>query len=339
MTDRAVILESEAIRLVSLPAVGARVVSLADRRTGREWLVPARQDADASVQQQWAAADAAFDGRAATGWDECLPSVAPAADPTGLALRLRDHGDAWGRPAAVALDARSRTGRSLTSVTGGLHWPYRFERRLQLDGDVLDAVYEIRNEGPGELPFLWSMHPLLDLPAGSRIHLPGTDEVAVSHAAGVRLRGSTDALRSGHAADLVRASSDGLAWPVADLPDGPFALDRTLDHGAGIALKLYAAAPPGGRVAAEAPDGHWLGFAWEPTQVPFVGLWLDYGGWPAENPVQQVAIEPTTAPADDLPTALALGRGLQVAAGGRVSWAVRLQLGHDRASLARFMAA
>ena len=67
------VLESEFVRLVAVPEVGARVISLVDRRTGREWLVqgmlPADDVAGGASARAWAAEDAVFGGAEAFGWD------------------------------------------------------------------------------------------------------------------------------------------------------------------------------------------------------------------------------------------------------------------------------
>ena len=92
-------LENAALRLDCLPAIGARIVALVDRTTGRDWLTTGRPPVDPTI---WAGDDAVFGGDQAFGWDECLPTIARCPDPldpTGPALR--DHGDAWGRPTAV----------------------------------------------------------------------------------------------------------------------------------------------------------------------------------------------------------------------------------------------
>jgi hypothetical protein len=57
-----------------------------------------------------------------------------------------------------------------------------------------------------------------------------------------------------------------------------------------------------------------------------MGLWLDYGGWPEEKPLHQVAIEPTSAAADDLAGALALGQARWLAPRETHEWSVRLTL-------------
>ncbi|HSH33484.1 MAG TPA: hypothetical protein VLB31_07680, partial [Actinomycetota bacterium] len=100
-----VVLENDAVRLACEPDVGARITSLVDLRTGREWLVPGTLPGNAAAS---AAEGAVFGGTEAFGWDECLPTVAPCPDPAdATAPALRDHGDQWGRPADVeATDER-----------------------------------------------------------------------------------------------------------------------------------------------------------------------------------------------------------------------------------------
>ena len=65
--------ESEAIRAEVEPAFGARVTSLVDRRTGRDWLVPGA-----------AVPGGAYGAAQAVGWDECFPPWRRASTPTGV---------------------------------------------------------------------------------------------------------------------------------------------------------------------------------------------------------------------------------------------------------------
>jgi galactose mutarotase-like enzyme len=315
----AVDLQNELIRAVAVPGLGGRVVSLVDRRSGRDWLVPGEPPATAA---DWSAGDAAFLGRQAYGWDECLPTVAPCPDPlhpSGPALR--DHGDGWGRLAPTRLD-----GTALVTELEGAVWPYRLVRRLRPEGAVLHAAYELTNGGGETLPVLWSMHSLLALEPGSRLHAPGIATMWSTFHAG---------------AGLPAAPTD-VAWPLATLDDG-----RTLDLAevraaeAGMAAKLYARLPHDseGRAAAATPDGSWIGFRWDAASAPVLGLWLDFGGWPAGDPHHQVAIEPTTSEDDDLASAIAGGRALTLAPGVTRRWWVRVELGPpgDRAGLDAFL--
>ena len=75
-----------------------------------------------------------------------------------------------------------------------------------------------------------------------------------------------------------------------------------------------------GLAAVTLPDGSALELAWCSVPAPALGIWLDDGGWPVGEGRVQHALEPTTAPDDDLVTAVANDRAMRVEAGERVLW-------------------
>ncbi len=316
-------LTNDRVRIIACAALGARVLSLVDTRTDREWLVQgdapdAGPDGSAVA---WGAADAVYSGAAAYGWDECLPTVAPCPDPTDPAgPALRDHGDHWGRPAELRAE-----GAALVAAWGGRDGRYRFTRRLRLDGARVVAEYELENRGAGELSVLWSMHPLLALDPGSRLEVEGLFSVRVAHATGLAL-----APVPGRA-----------AWPEAPGTDGrPIALDVVGTPGAGTALKAFGgwelygswdgAGGEGlpGMAAVTQPDGSRLELSWYAPIAQNLGIWLDDGGWPdaPESPQVQHALEPTTSPDEDLASAIAADRALVLAPSERVAWSATLRV-------------
>ena len=141
-----IVLENDVVRLACEPDVGARITSLADRRSGREWLVQGTLPGAAA----WAAEESVFGGAEAFGWDECLPTVAPCPDPTdATAPALRDHGEQWGRPADVeATDDR------LVATWTRSRWPLRFGRAITLEGAAVACEYELWTGGAQALPIL-----------------------------------------------------------------------------------------------------------------------------------------------------------------------------------------
>ena len=52
-------------------------------------------------------------------------------------------------------------------------------------------------------------------------------------------------------------------------------------------------------------SGRELRFEFDPTEVPFVGLWLNYGGWSGAGtaPYFNLGLEPCTGMPEDLATA------------------------------------
>jgi hypothetical protein len=301
-----VALENEVVRVVAVPSLGARVVSLVDRRTGREWLVQGELPEGSQVAA-WASEDAVFGGADAFGWDECLPTVAPCSDPVDpMAPPLRDHGDQWGR--ATASHAAEN---ELVASWRSPRWPYTLRRTIRLDGPIVTAGYDLAVGGDRPLPFLWSMHALLALEPGAALVVEPAGAARLTHALGL---------------DVV-ARSEAFAWPL--LPTaagGTTALDVVRGIEAGQAAKVYLDAALGGRVAARGVDGAELRFDWDREIAPTLGIWVDYGGWPPGEARHQVALEPTTSPDDDLGSAVAAGRARVVEPGRPLAWTVRLEL-------------
>jgi hypothetical protein len=316
--DTTVQLERPAMRLVVSQQLGSRVVSLLDRRTGREWLAPGRVP-DAGALAAWAGEEAVFGGPEAFGWDECLPTVARTADPMNpQAPFLRDHGNFWGREAATSIDQ----GTIVTEWPAD-RWGLGFLRRLRLDASAVIADYALYNPTTYPVPFLWAAHPLLQLEPGTRLHLPRVDRVLLQDVRGVRL------------------SAGRAAWPRAATADGGQAdLDVVQAASAHVSIKAFARVQDG-RAGALTPDGSWIGVAWDPSFAPMLGLWLDYGAWPETGPesgqLHQVALEPTTAARDALGDAIADGNVATVAPGRTVRWWLRLEVGTHPAGLGAFL--
>jgi hypothetical protein len=295
------------------PLPGARVVSLRDRRTGREWLAQARSGEPPVTDL--ASEEAVFGAAEAFGWDECLPTIARCPDPLDpRAPLLRDHGDSWGREASI-----SDQGTALATEWPAGRWGLRFSRRLRLDSSAVIAEYAATNPGPRPVPLLWAAHPLLQLEPGTRLHVPRVDRMRVEHSKGLDGIGGQ------------------VGWPRAMRPDGStLELDVVAPVEAATALKLFARGV-GGRAGALAPDRSWIGLAWDTTFAPFLGVWLDYGGWPRDAPLHQVALEPTTAPTDSLSDAVSAGQAPAIGPGRTLRWWLRLELGTEPHGLGAFL--
>ncbi|WP_226780608.1 hypothetical protein [Oceaniglobus trochenteri] len=233
--------------------------------------------------------DVVFLGDESRGWDECFPTVL-SCENADWGKRLRDHGMLWGRPWAVA-DAGPQHLETVFTGEG-----VRFSRRLSVKGAVVTAAYAVTSQSDRPLPYLWSQHCVLSPREGDRIVLAGQG----------RMQGGDSAFD----------------WPHHPTRD----LTMVGELSEGYVLKAYAPTPGLASAAIIGRDGG-LRFDWAGADVPALGLWLDYGGWPDKNkPLVQVAIEPTTGEADDLAGALALGQERWLAPGQTHEWPVGLSL-------------
>ena len=290
------VLESPELRIGVASAFGARVVELRNLRTGRDWMAPGNRGCDA-------AEGAVYGGAQAGGWDECFPTVS-ANDEVDPAWnrRLRDHGDLWGRPWQVHRDGN----RIEATFSGG---NFSFSRTITLVGSAVDVAYSVENRGDRALPYLWSQHGVLAVGPRDRLHIAGLDaplSVTFCEHQGLPLK-------VGQA-----------TWPHAPGVLGDLRTLRTSE--ARLAVKMYGAVSGRFEAAVGRPDDY-LCFEWSQRDAPFVGLWLNFGGWPSEAPVYHIAIEPTSAPADHLAGARALSRERLLEPGALHAWTVRLTLG------------
>ena len=256
----------------------------------------------------------AFDQADASGWDECLPSVAACRVANGRGMvTVPDHGDLWRvewRP--VAADAQSVTHRAEC-----FSLPLRLDRTLNLaesaQGWEIRLDYTVTNLGSAPTPWSWVAHPLFAAEAGDRILLP-------SSIRSLRLEGSAGS-RLGNRGQIV-------PWPLANLPDGSQVdLRVVVGSESRIGDKLFAGplSPTENWCALERPKaGIRITARMNVEATPSLGLWICYGGWPDRPGPKQmcVALEPSTAPVDSL--AETGPWSLELAPGTRFSWSMHV---------------
>jgi hypothetical protein len=222
------------------------------------------------------------------GWDECFPTIGacplPGA-PAGQPL-LPDHGELWF--AAWRHDLFSQ-GPVTTwrSVAACRTVPASFTRRIELteSADPLVAAtavfqYSLRSTGSEPFSFLWSAHPLLTAQPGTRVELPGVSRAVVDS-----VRGRDD-LAPGAELDWPPGGGDRFVMPATE----------------GWAAKLFARSPAEGSAIVTDPiRGEALELRWDGGEIPWVGLWLNPGGFgPEGSPHYTLAVEPCLAMPDRL---------------------------------------
>ena len=157
-------LANDEVAVEIVPELGARVLSLRDRRTHTEWM--------------WRPTDArpldrhplglAFEHSSLAGADECLPTI----DPCVWEKReLPDHGECWASAwtvdAAAFADGRLQTSLDLPRS------PFRLERTITLDGPRVRLAYRLTSRSDRPERWLWAFHPLYPVCAGDRLELTG----------------------------------------------------------------------------------------------------------------------------------------------------------------------
>ncbi len=292
-----IVLDNGTLRLRLEPDFGGRVTDLIDLRTGRNWLVDG--PAVGSPEQ-----DATFGVEQARGWDECFPSAAPCRV-DAWPMALRDHGEFWGRQIDIEASDES------TTVTGQAG-PLRFQRALMLDGDRISLVYRAANEGTAAMPYLWAQHLLIAPEAGDRLELPGITSLDAAFLS-----------QNGH-----HLAKGFVGFPDPQR-DGLPILDRVHPLTTNLAAKFFTSVSGETEARVVGRRGAFT-LRWNAKAAGHFGLWLDYGGWPAEAPVSQISLAPSTAPMESLADAVASGKAVWLQPGEVREWTVFIQIAADK---------
>lgn len=270
-------LQTEQLEVQVVPELGAKIISLRNRRTGREWLWhPAR---GRRLFRNRLGDD--FSQSPLVGVDECLPTIASCA---AWGRILPDHGEIWSGQWKID-EAGWALGVLRTLIELPVS-PLVFERTLEISEAELRLDYRLQNRSPQDVPFLWAMHPLLQVKRGDQLQLPPS----------------------------TRALVRGEDW--LDALDGAVP--------AGGCAKAFAHPVREGVAAIEnVHDAERLELRWDPKQNNTLGLWLTRGGWHGHH---HLAIEPTNGAPDALDVAAANNRCGIIPAGGVKSWWVTVRV-------------
>lgn len=302
----ALALETPSLRFVTVPGMGAKIVSLYDKRASREWLLPPINRDFAPV-----AYGASFVDQDMSGWDEMFPTIAACQYPGDSRCKgstLPDHGEVWALPWQIG----STTNDSVTLFTTGRALPYRLTRTTRLLSDHrIRLDYEVVNTGSEALTVLWAAHPQFMVDDETRIRLPASVERVVNV----------------HPTRDWGAVNQHYPWPEAQSLDGRWSrLDRIGSADLRNCRKFYLLPEQPVRWAAlqQGNDGDWVRLSWDAGCVPYLGIWVDEGTY---NAAPTVALEPTTGFYDSLDLAWYNNRVMCLPIHEPVRWHLDIEVG------------
>ncbi|WP_119072761.1 aldose 1-epimerase [Aggregatilinea lenta] len=301
-------LENDELRVVTVPGMGAKIVSLYHKRVGYEWLLGPADRPFRPVPY-----GSSFVEQDMSGWDEMFPTINACPYPGDGPYRgvsLPDHGEVWALPWQVV----EASGAALSLRVSGQSLPYDLVRTLSfVDTQSLRMDYTLSNTSDAPLAGLWAAHPQFAVTPTTELRLPREVKSVVS------------------VAPLPSWAPIGshLDWPVTAAPDGqPFYLDRVISAEAHHSRKIYLLPDQsvGWTMLLETGSNHWLRMEWDSAQVPYLGIWADEGQYNSEL---TIAIEPSTGYYDSLELAWDNERVPILPPDASVEWSLTVRLGAD----------
>lgn len=168
---------------------------------------------------------------------------------------------------------------------------FRFRRAIRLAGEYVLVRYTLTSLHSAPLPWLWSQHCLLACEAGEFIETSGLE-----------------------------------AWQDADRKQ--VSLTPVLGRDAGVAGKYFAPVGKRAKVALCGARGRFE-ISWRQSDACWAEFWFSYGGWPVEQPLYQIGIEPASAPHGRLSEAIEKRNAKRLSAGQTLHWHCRMRVSTD----------
>jgi hypothetical protein len=199
------VLRNQQVEIAVAPELGAKIISLKNLETGREWM----WHPPGAMKLFRNSAGDDFADSPLVGADECLPTIAPCA---WKGRDLPDHGEVWNTEWRVDKAAWEC---GILRTTAKLQVsPFEFERTIEISENEVRVNYQLNNLSDTEEEFLWALHPLIRLHAGDRMILPDSTRQLFD---GVAWNASVESAvpMGGHVKVFARPLRDGMAAIVS----------------------------------------------------------------------------------------------------------------------------
>ena len=306
-------LQNSELAVIVEPREGGRVASLRSLRSGVEFLTQSVK----SRSHVRPGLSASFEDGPCAGIEECLPTVGACGTDT-QGGPASDHGDFW----QLAWEVTEASSAQLCLHATGFSRPLLFCKEIFLEASELRIRYRVENLQSAPTSFLYACHPLLAVCEGDRILFPQEAQfLSLYYSRNGRLGPAGNIIcwprtQSGIRLDVVDAATTGTAEML---------YSGRLNKGC---CGVYRGSVRQG-----------LTLSFDVGKLPFIGLWLCYGGWP-ENSVKPrqyaVAIEPTVAPYNTLAEAQQGGSAITLGAGESFGWEIGFKASAPGISFAEF---
>lgn len=287
-------LENEWLSLSILPEVGAKILTLFDKKNAKNvlWKNP-------RIRPQRFPIDANFDNYWCGGWDDVFPTADLCVHkgetfPNNGELRSLN----WQVKDFLSDDARPE----VCLIAYAPISPIKATKTVSLVGQEVHLHFEIESQSPLPVDFLWGTHPSFAVKAGTRLIIPARTGIVGQ---------SSDA--------SLGVAGEHYPWPLLKHEDEVTDMSIVPDIAAGIACGHYATDLEDGWFAVET-DGTGILFEFPVKTCPCLWLWLDYGGW---RGYYNVVVEPWTGYPVNLEQAFKDGRASCLSPGAKFAVTVR----------------
>lgn len=303
--------ENEQIEAVFLPQVGSKMISFKNKKTGTEFLLENQRDDKIYKQPYYGAGFSEYD---TSGYDECFPTVEASEitvenSNTKKKISFPDHGELWSKEWDYEIQ-----NNAILFFTEGVNVQYKIRKLVTLSENKLYIDYNLFNMSDYPFYYIWSAHPLLAVEEGDRIIMPeGIHRLFLNWASddkigtfGQYIQPSALSLR-GIEEDIFKIHSKNLGIAIKGFTD-------SLKRGSAGLFRLR--------------KNETILISFDKTKLPYLGVWLCYGGWPVDSEKKHftIALEPATGRPDMLSESIRRSECPLINIGEEKNWQVEFSL-------------
>ncbi|MBN2572879.1 MAG: hypothetical protein JXA68_12180 [Ignavibacteriales bacterium] len=275
-----IVKSNDFIELTILPKLGGKMISLKDKVTGTEFLLPNQHPSRKYFIPKYGDDFSLFD---CSGWDECFPNISQEEMfSNNNKIILPDHGELWNREWKYFID-----NNDLILRIDSIALNYELEKKITLRNNEVSIFYKLTNLSKDKFDYIWATHPLLNVEPGDKILF--SDEIKE-----LSLYWSSDEKDN---------KDDKINLPIHKSID--FSVVQNCNFKK--ALKLYSKKLTVGSIGlVKQKQRSSLTLEFDVEKFPFLGIWLCYCGWPTDREEKHftIALEPTTSNTDSLSEAI-----------------------------------
>ena len=300
--EDAIVLENDTLKASILPRWGSKLASMLYKPLEYEllWQNPGKEYRKTIYGEP-------YDKGEASGFDEMFPTISRCfyEDEPWSGTEIPDHGEVWSVPWEYELVEDHVLLRSK-----GKRFPYMLAKRVSLEGNALCLHYRVENLSEADFDYIWAAHPLFNTVQGMEIIVPRGMN---------RIVNTVPSKRLGPYGRIY-------GFPLAELEGGSsFDLSRVPEkYGADYQKYWFLGKMKEGWCILHDPErGLNIGMAWPGDRVPFLGVWVNEGGWKDQY---NVAPEPATAAMDRVDFSKMWGMGSVLRAGEVMEWQLHLSV-------------